>query len=485
MPTTIRRFISAGLTRLRLRGRPAVGRAIRLSGAAVAAFAVALALFPGTVPILAPLTALLVVEITLKDSLTSGLQRIISVTAGVLLAVLFSSVVGLTWWSLGALVALSIMLGQLMRLGPHLIEVPISAMLVLAVGGAEAAATDRISETLIGAAIGVLVNLVLPPATGSDSAASAVQRFAAELARLLRTASAELSEPITAAQATRWIDDARSLSRSVPEIDKALRQAEQGRRLNSRALVVPDTSGSLRDELDALEHTTVTVRSMFRSILDGVRDRPTVDPSRGEDLRLVFAALLTDVAAGVEAFGALALDQGTDHVEATERRLADALARLREARDRADDLRMMHPGGSADGAGSGWELSEPVLQAVERVLRDLDVLGRARRPRPTRVAALADSLEIIRTAGHLLQAGPLAGRVQAERPRERRPIPADQTGPHRLPLGRTPGHRAGRPVRDDSPLDTGRMRAVSRPAGRARSAPGGRGRPVGDTGHDR
>ncbi|HEY7815059.1 MAG TPA: aromatic acid exporter family protein, partial [Nakamurella sp.] len=430
MPTTIRRLMDAGLTRLRLRGRTAVGRAVRLSGAAVAAFAVALVLFPGTVPILAPLTALLVVEITLKDSLTSGVQRIISVTIGVLLAVLFSSVVGLTWWSLGVLVALSIMVGQLLRLGPHLIEVPISAMLVLAVGGAESAATDRISETLIGAAIGVLMNLVFPPATGSDSAAAAVQRFAAELARLLRTAAAELSEPITDTQATRWMDDARSLSRNVPEIDKALRQAEQGRRLNTRALVVPDTNDSLRAELDALEHTTVTVRSMFRSILDGVRDHPTVDPVRGEDLRLVFAALLDDVAASVEAFGELARDEGTDHVEGTERRLTEALERLREARDRADDPRMIDASGSPDGMATGWELSEPVLQAVERVLRDLDVLGRARRPRPVRVKQLADSLEIIRSAGQLLHAAPLAGRTPTVKPRtDRRAIPADQTGP--------------------------------------------------------
>jgi hypothetical protein len=139
---------------------------------------------------------------------------------------------------------------------------------------------------------------------------------------------------------------------------------------------------------------------------------------------------------------------------------------------------MIDASGSADGTANGWELSEPVLQAVERVLRDLDVLGRARRPRPARAGTLADSLVIIRNAGQLLHAAPLVGRVPADRRDDRRvdrrSIPADQTGPHRLPLGRTPGHRAGRPIRDDSPLDTGRMRAVSRPAGRARSGPSGR-----------
>ena len=472
MPTSVHRLTAAALARLRLRGRPAAARALRLTGAAVAAFAVALLLFPGTTPILAPLTALLVVEITLKDSLTSGLQRIVSVGAGVLLAVLFSSVVGLTWWSLGVLVAMSILVGQLLRLGPHMLEVPISGMLVLAVGGAQAAAMDRIAETLIGVTIGLVVNLAFPPGIGDESAARAVHRFADRLARLLRTASAELAEPIGEQQALRWMDDARRLSRNVPEIDQALRQAATGRRLNARALVEPDTGGCLRAELDALEHTTVTVRSMFRSILDGVRDRPTVDPERGEDLRLVFAALLADVAASIEAFGELARHEGTADVEHTERALAVALDRLREARDRADDLRMMDTGAAGAGWANGWELSEPVREAVERVLRDLDVLGQARRPRPARPNPLVESLQIIRQAGHLLH--PPRPERRPAGPRDRRPLPADRTGPHRLPLGRPAGHRGGRAVRDDSPLDTGRMRAVSRPAGRASSGPGGR-----------
>ncbi len=470
MHATIRRFVDAGMSRLRLRGRAAVGRAIRLTGAAVAAWIVALLLFPGTTPILAPLTALLIVEITLKNSLTSGVQRVASVAIGVLMAVAFSSVFGLSWWSLGLLIALSILVGQLLRLGPHMLEVPISAMLVLAVGGAESAAMDRFTETMIGVAVGLAVNLVFAPKTGGASAARAVHGFATELAFLLRTASTELADPVTETQAIRWMDDARRLSRNVPEIDKALRQAEEGRRLNPRALVVPNTGSSLRTELDALEYTSVTVRSMFRSILDGVRDHPTVDPSQGEDLRLVFASMLEDVAATIEAFGELAMDEGTDHVKDTEQDVATALERLREARDRADDLRMMDAGD----ADNGWELSEPVLQAVERVLRDLDVLGQMRRPRANRMNPLADSLEIIRTAGQMLHPTPLGGRPPAGRGRERRTPPADQTGPQRLPRNRSRRHRGGPALRDDSPLDTGRMRAVSRPGGPARTGPGGR-----------
>ena len=72
MIAAIERFATAGMLRFRLRSRAAMARTMRLTGAAVAAFVVALAVFPDTVPILAPLTALLVVEVTLKDILTSG-----------------------------------------------------------------------------------------------------------------------------------------------------------------------------------------------------------------------------------------------------------------------------------------------------------------------------------------------------------------------------------------------------------------------------
>jgi len=465
MAASIKRFLNASLVRLRLRGRAALGRAVRLTGAAVAAFVVAQVLFPATVPILAPLTALLVVEITLKDIVTSGVQRVASVTAGVLLAVAFSSIVGLSWWSLGALIAVSILLGQLLRLGPHMLEVPISAMLVLAVGGAEAAAVDRISETLIGAAVGVAVNILFPPAVRSTTAADAVHRFAGELARLLSSAAAELGVPVTEAQAERWMDDARDLSRHVPQIDKAVQQAEKSRRLNPRALVVADTSNTLRADLDALEHSTVAVRSMFRTILDGVRDNPTVDPGRGEDLRLVFGALLEDLAATILAFGDLARAEGTDQIAATQDEATAALVTLREARDRIDDLQLIDPGTDTN----GWELSEPVLQTVERVLRDLDLQERSRRRKPAVVPVRVDPLEMLKTAQQLWHAPrpvrPKPG-LAPRRGTERRPeTPPEQTGPHRQ-LGRAPRAR-----RDGSPVETGRMRAVSRPIGRASIRP--------------
>jgi len=134
---------------------------VRLTAAAVASFVVASLMFPHSEPLLAPLTALLVIQLTPVSILASGIQRVASVVAGVSVAVGFSSLVGITWWSLGTVIALSLLIGQLLRLGSNLLEVPISAMLVLGVGArtAETAAWQRIAETLVGAGVGTVAPL--------------------------------------------------------------------------------------------------------------------------------------------------------------------------------------------------------------------------------------------------------------------------------------------------------------------------------------
>jgi uncharacterized membrane protein YgaE (UPF0421/DUF939 family) len=123
-------FLVARRGPVRLRGV----RTAKSTLAAVTAYVVAIPLSDNARPVLAPLTALLVVQLTLYDTLRTGLRRIISVVLGVLVAAALSAVVPLTWWSLGIAVAVSLVLGRLLRLGAEIPEVPISAMLVLAVG---------------------------------------------------------------------------------------------------------------------------------------------------------------------------------------------------------------------------------------------------------------------------------------------------------------------------------------------------------------
>jgi hypothetical protein len=92
-------------------------RTLRLTGAAVAAYLAALLVLDDPRPVLAPLTALLVVQVTLVGTVADSLRRILSVIAGVAVAVGFSAFVGFSWWSLALIIAVSLLVGQFLRLG--------------------------------------------------------------------------------------------------------------------------------------------------------------------------------------------------------------------------------------------------------------------------------------------------------------------------------------------------------------------------------
>jgi uncharacterized membrane protein YccC len=395
---------------VRRRGRSAAFRAGRMTGATVAAFLVAqLAGLHSPPPLIAALTALLVVQATLSSTLLNGVQRVLSVVSGVALAVLFVEVVGLTWWSLAALVAASILVGQLLRLGPHLVEVPISAMLVLGVGAsaAESAGADRVVETLIGAAVGMLVNLLFPPAVQTRYATQALDKFADEIARLLRDAAAALlTGPVTVEQSTRWLQDARRLNRHVPRVDRALTHAEESRRLNVRALRAPAVGVGMRAGLDALEYTSVSLRTLFRAIDDATRERTGVQDDAGyaDTIRRTTASLLERMGTVVHEFGrALVADSG----DAEQERLAASLAALSSGRTLVESLLIRDPR-SRTGL---WELNSALLTTVDRMLDELDVTRPAGTPE-----SRAYSLRARRAAGDAAQRLGISRRTPERRP---------------------------------------------------------------------
>jgi hypothetical protein len=355
-----------------------------MTGATVAAFLVAeLVGLHSPPPIIAALTALLVVQATLSSTLLNGVQRVASVVAGVALAVVVVAVVGLTWWSLAALVATSIVVGQLLRLGPHLVEVPITAMLVLGVGtaGAESVGVGRILETLIGAAVGMLVNLVFPPAVQTRHAGKAVHRFASEIAGLLDDAAAALSAgPVTAEQTMRWLEDARRLNRHAPRVDRALAHAEESRHLNVRALRTPPIAPGTREGLDALEHTSVSLRTLFRALDDTSRGRAESqeDPVHADTVRRTTASLLARMGSVVREFGCLLLAEMGTGAGGDPQGLAGTLDALRSGRCLVQDLLIDDPRSRA----GLWGLNSTLLTTVDRMLAELNPVGRARAPKP-------------------------------------------------------------------------------------------------------
>ena len=326
-------------------------------------------LLPGSQPpVLAPLTALLVTQLTLVKTITGSLQRVASVTAGVLLALAAAELLGLHWWSVGLVIFVSLAVGQVLKLGTHRIEMAVSALLVMTLGGTPGVARTRVLETLIGAGVGVLVNAVLVPPVYIRPASEAIYGLADDMARVLEGAAADLAEGWSGEDAYERLREARELDGEVGEAREAISQAEDSLRLNPRRRLVGDPSDELREGMSSLEHAVILVRGLMRSLVD----LDTATAGRGPDPALATAVheLLEELAVAVRTFG--------EHVaasvpgpEANQAPLLRALARARAGRDRL--ARAMTAGRRAD--PEVWPVHGHLLANADRLLSELDPEG--------------------------------------------------------------------------------------------------------------
>jgi len=354
------------------RGRRPGLRTAKTTLAAVLSFVLAQQLGTSPQPVLAPLTALLVVQLTMYETLASGLQRVASVLAGVLIAVGVATVVGLTWWSLGAVVAASLVIGRLMRLGAHLLEVPISAMLVLAVGGAEGAALDRVYETLIGASVGVAVNLVIAAPLYVQPASDALGELAERMAAFLRQLADQLGEGWSRESADRMLSEARRLGGEVARADRTLARAQDSARFNPRIAQAREALPRLLTGLTGLEHTYLTIRNLCRSLLDRTYFVPSEQAETVYDtqVRGVLAQVLQAAADAVEHVSAVT--SGTEGQDAARTEVDRRLSELHRHRDRLAEL--LHEESTADRAA--WQQHGALITALDRMRIEVEAAVR-------------------------------------------------------------------------------------------------------------
>ena len=354
--------------RYRSGGDPPGWRTIKTTLAAVLAYLLAVWLLGNDVPpLLAPLTALLVAQLTIFETVKSGVERVGSVVAGVLIAMLVTKVVGLTWWSLGITILASLVIGMLLRLGDHTLEVPISAMLVLAVTGqAGTAAVDRVAETLIGAVTGVVVSFLLRPPMYVQPAGDAIGQLAAEEAELLAAMGAELTEGWSGDQSRAWEDRARDLDRPLRAARTALLRGEESLRLNPRQRRVREGASSLRAALAALEHSAVQVRGITLDLADLAEAVESSDQAEPE-LLIALGALLVELGVGLSAFGQLvAPEVAGPPREAVPLHIALEIARTH--RDVLAELMLVDARTDLE----LWHIQGSLLANVDRLLREID-----------------------------------------------------------------------------------------------------------------
>ncbi len=361
------------LTLVRRRAQPTAVYVARLTVTAVFAYLLALQLPGGSSrSVLAPLTALLVVQATLYHTIGSAFRRVAAVTAGVLAAVAVAAYVPFSWWVLGLLIAGTLALGIVLRLREEILEVPISAMLIFSVDS-HAAATSRITETLVGAAAGLAAGLVLAPLK-VQPAKDAVGELSRQMADLLGRMADGLAEVPDARRAAEWLDRTRALRGEIERVDDALAQAEESVRLNPRRLRFGDPAVGLRVGVDTLERAATDMRVLARSVADSARIDSEHTPVREAETRARLAAVLAELSAAVRAYGQLleADPVSADFSRSAAEPIAEALEdHLEEAQRQQDQLAGLL---STDPAGrpEGWQLRGEILAHVDRLRSELE-----------------------------------------------------------------------------------------------------------------
>ncbi|WP_414937974.1 FUSC family protein [Amycolatopsis sp. cmx-11-51] len=208
----------------------------KAAAAAVIAWIVATSVLELPQPFLAPYAAVFLVQATVYRSVRGWAQQVGAVTAGVLLAAGAGQVIPSVTVALGLVVFAGLLIGTWRGFGDSGVWVGITGMLLISYGNATEPVllADRLLETALGAAIGVVLNaVILPPlhgerlGTATSRLVSAIEDVLKETATLVRG-----GEPPEAPDSLHErLRDVRSL---VAEAEEAIGWTREGRYLNLR-----------------------------------------------------------------------------------------------------------------------------------------------------------------------------------------------------------------------------------------------------------
>jgi len=207
-------------------------RVIKGALAATLAWAVAGQITPGSLPFVASLTALFTVQVTIKESVEGGRNRLLGVLVGISVAFAVSELVGLHSWSMGVVVLVALVVGLRLKLESGGVEqVAATAIVVMFVQSTTDQralfAVSHLADTAIGTGIGLLLNALVAPPDYVPAARAAVQSLGRRLVVVLEDLAGALAEGTTSAGAADLLAAAQVVERELDDVDEALDRAEE------------------------------------------------------------------------------------------------------------------------------------------------------------------------------------------------------------------------------------------------------------------
>ena len=225
-----------------------------------------------TDPVLAALTALVVVQVSVRASVFNALQRSAAVVLGVVAALALGDALDLDALSVALLVTVSLAVAELVLRLPAAAarQVPVSGLLVLSTAAIDPGSYGglRALDTVVGAVVGVIVSLVLPASRLVDSRQT-LDRLAGSLGDVLEAMGTGLAEPWTPEQTREWRRTARTArERLVDQAVEAVGNGRESARWNVRDRRHTEELGRYEEVLPRLERTAIGVSVISRGLDD-------------------------------------------------------------------------------------------------------------------------------------------------------------------------------------------------------------------------
>lgn len=244
-------------------------QSLKAAGAALLAWAVAGWWWDAPMALLAPWTALFLVQSTVYRSLLSALQQFAVVVVGTLLAAAAGVLTHNAMAAMALALPLTVLLGNYARFGTQGLYAPTAALLVLAYGsytGLDIA--HRFLETLLGAVIGIGVNALVFPPVHSRRVRHLRAQLPLSSAELLHSVADGVAEGHGEEQARGWYDRAQRLTDVVTDLREARRWSDESYRVNPglrlRRLAAPTPPTATWDFVwdQVTEHIATTIRTL-------------------------------------------------------------------------------------------------------------------------------------------------------------------------------------------------------------------------------
>ncbi len=235
-----------GALKIRPSGIGSYKHIARVAIAATIAWLIATNLSQSTLGIFAPITTLLVVQTSPWSTLGISAQRVLGTGAGVLGASIWVNLLGLSWWTFGLGLVISLVIARLLPFSfGGQIQIPIAVIFVLSIGP-NSMQQDlwRVLDVGIGGAVGIAAVLVWPPKPPIGLFLDTMAKYRDEIFDVLKAIGHESGTDVHG-RVHDYIPKARQLREGSLQAREQLAQVSEGTHANLRA-------GNIRSQLPQL-----------------------------------------------------------------------------------------------------------------------------------------------------------------------------------------------------------------------------------------